>query len=121
MEERVLTCIRCPLGCTITVTMDNGEVTDVKGNTCKRGDMYARKEVTDPTRTVTSIVRVVGGNLAMCSVKTNTDIPKNKISDVLEELKSVKVNAPVHIGDVIIDHVAGTDSQIVATREVDAI
>ena len=49
MEKRDLTCIGCPLGCQITVTMENGEVTDVKGNTCPRGDKYAREEVTNPT------------------------------------------------------------------------
>ena len=52
MEKRDLTCIGCPLGCQITVTMENGEVTDVKGNTCPRGDKYAREEVTNPTRVV---------------------------------------------------------------------
>ena len=57
MEKRDLTCIGCPLGCQITVTMENGEVTDVKGNTCPRGDKYAREEVTNPTRVVTSIVK----------------------------------------------------------------
>ena len=83
MEERHLTCIRCPLGCQITVTLDQGEVVKVVGNTCKRGDEYARKEVTNPTRTVTSIVRVTGGDVAMVSVKTRTDVPKDKIFDVL--------------------------------------
>ncbi len=62
--ERDLTCIGCPMGCPLTVTMENGEVISVTGNTCTRGDIYARKEVTNPTRIVTSTVRVAGGNLA---------------------------------------------------------
>ena len=57
MEKRQLTCIGCPLGCQITVTMENGEVKDVAGYTCARGEKYAREEVTNPTRTVTTIVR----------------------------------------------------------------
>ena len=65
MEKRNLTCIRCPLGCQITVTLENGEVKDVTGNTCPRGDQYARKEVTNPTRVVTSIVKVEGGYVLM--------------------------------------------------------
>ena len=76
MEKRELTCIGCPLGCQITVTMENGEVKDVAGYTCARGEKYAREEVTNPTRTVTSIVRVEGGNLAAVSVKTKEVIPK---------------------------------------------
>ena len=87
MEKRDLTCIGCPLGCQITVTMENGEVTDVKGNTCPRGDKYAREEVTNPTRVVTSIVKVEGGNLAAVSVKTKDVIPKGKIFDILDEIR----------------------------------
>ena len=118
MEVRELICIGCPLGCPVTVTMDNGEVVEVKGNTCKRGDVYARKEVTNPTRIVTSTVKVKGGSLAMVSVKTKNDIPKETIFDCVRALKGVEVQAPVHIGDVIMTDVAGTGVDIVATKEV---
>lgn len=79
MEERNLTCISCPMGCPLTVVMEAGKVTSVTGNTCKRGDIYARKEVTNPTRIVTSTVRVKGGCADMVSVKTKEDVPKEKI------------------------------------------
>ena len=74
-----LICIGCPLGCNLTVDMDGSEVVEVKGNTCKKGKEYAVKEVTNPTRIVTSIVRVKNGNIAVVSVKTKEDIPKAKI------------------------------------------
>ena len=74
MEKRELICIGCPLGCPLSVTLENGEVTSVTGNTCPRGDAYARKEVTNPTRIVTSTVRVEGGVYAMVSCKTESDI-----------------------------------------------
>ena len=67
------------MGCPLTVTMEAGEVISVTGNTCKRGDIYARKEVTNPTRIVTSTVRVTGGDADMVSVKTKEDIPKDQI------------------------------------------
>ena len=76
VTTRELTCIGCPMGCPLTVTMEAGEVISVTGNTCKRGDIYARKEVTNPTRIVTSTVRVTGGDADMVSVKTKEDIPK---------------------------------------------
>ena len=120
MEKRELTCIGCPLGCQITVTMENGEVKDVAGYTCARGEKYAREEVTNPTRTVTSIVRVEGGNLAAVSVKTKEVIPKAKIF-ILEEIKPVIVKAPVKIGDVIIPNVAGTGVDVVATKNIEAV
>lgn len=118
METRELICIGCPLGCPITVTMEAGEVTSVVGNTCKRGNDYARKEVTNPTRIVTSTVCVEGGDIAMVSVKTKSDIPKGKIFDCVTALKDVKVPAPVAIGDVIVADVAGTGVDIIATKAV---
>ena len=119
MEKKSLICIGCPMGCMLSVTLENGEVTEVTGNTCKRGDVYARKEVTNPTRIVTSTVKVSGGTLAMVSVKTKTDIPKGKIFDCVRALKAVCVKAPVHIGDVILENVADTGVDIIATKNVE--
>ncbi|MDY6352489.1 MAG: DUF1667 domain-containing protein [Lachnospiraceae bacterium] len=115
--ERNLTCIGCPMGCALTVTIDNGEVKSVTGNTCKRGEDYGRKEVTSPTRIVTSTVAVEGGRDAVVSVKTASDIPKARIGDIVKALGTVKVKSPVHIGDVIIKNVCDTGVDIIATRE----
>ena len=119
MEIRTLTCISCPMGCPLTVGMDGDEIISVTGNTCKRGDVYARKEVTAPTRIVTSTVKVTNGSADMVSVKTKTDIPKDKIFDCVKCLKGVSVEAPVHIGDVIVPNAAGTGVDIVATKDVE--
>ena len=121
MEHKDLTCICCPLGCQITVELDNGEVISVIGNTCKRGDDYARKEVTSPTRIVTSTVKVTGGKSSVISVKTKSDIPKEKIFECVKVLKEVKVQAPIAIGDVVLSNVAGTGVDIVATKDVEAV
>lgn len=122
MKTRELTCIGCPLGCAVAVEIEeNGQIVNVTGNTCKRGDDYARKEVSNPTRIVTSTVRVEGGTSDMVSVKTKTDIPKNKIFACMEGLKGVCVKAPVHIGDVIVENIAGTGVDVVATKEAGAI
>lgn len=120
MENRELICIGCPMGCMMTVTLEDGRVTAVTGNTCKRGDDYARKEVTNPTRIVTSSVLVEGGELPVVSVKTREDIPKGKIPETMEALKAVCVQAPVHIGDVVLTNVAGTGVDMVATKNVQA-
>lgn len=118
MNTRELTCIGCPLGCALTVTMDGDNVTAVTGNTCPRGDAYARKEVTNPTRIVTSTVRVEGGACPMVNVKTASDIPKGKIFACTEALRSVVATAPVKIGDVLLANVADTGVDIVAARNV---
>mgnify|MGYP000407553422 FL=1 len=79
--QRELTCICCPMGCQLQVTIRDGQVEKVEGNTCKRGADYGKKEVTDPTRIVTSTVRVQGGTLPVVSVKTRGDIPKSSVMD----------------------------------------
>ena len=122
MEIRKLTCINCPMGCQLTVTIDDGgQVTEVTGNTCKRGDDYARKEVTNPTRIVTSTVPVHGGKIAMVSCKTKEDIPKGKIFDISKALESVEVTAPVKIGDVILANVCDTGVDVIATKNIRAV
>lgn len=121
MEVRELTCIGCPMGCSLRVEMEQNEVVSVSGNTCKRGDVYARKEVTNPTRIVTSSVSVEGGNVSVVSVKTKEDIPKGKMIDVIKELKGLHVTAPVNIGDVLIENVANTGVSVIATKYVVSI
>lgn len=118
MEVRELTCIGCPLGCPLTVTIEDGKEPVVAGNTCKRGEDYGKKEVTNPTRIVTSSVRVSGGEMAMVSCKTRTDIPKGKIFDVMTEIRALTVPAPVKMGDVLIADCAGTGVDVIATKNV---
>ncbi len=113
-----LTCICCPIGCSITVEMNGNEVVSVSGNNCPRGDAYVRKEVTAPVRTVTTTVAVSGGVGAAASVKTKGEIPKEKMMDCIRALRDVKVEAPVHIGDVILTNVAGSGIDVVATSNI---
>ncbi len=118
MKTVNLTCIGCPLGCQLTVQMDGSEIVSVTGNTCKTGDRYARKELTAPTRIVTTTVRVTGGTLAVVSVKTAADIPKGKIFACIKALQAVEVPAPISIGQVILPDVAGTGVAVVATKNI---
>ena len=118
IETRELICIGCPLGCPLTVEMKGTEVVSVTGNTCPNGDRYARKEVTDPRRTVTSTVRVLGGSLPVVSVKTAEDIRKNKIFDCMQELATIRVKAPEQEGDVIVSNIANTGVSVIATKEI---
>ncbi|QGU94031.1 DUF1667 domain-containing protein [Clostridium bovifaecis] len=117
-EKRELICIGCPMGCALEVTLEGKKVVDVKGNTCIKGVAYAEKECTNPTRIVTSTVEVEEGELAVVSVKTERDIPKEKISECMEYLKGVRVKAPISIGDIIIKDIASTGINIVATKGV---
>ena len=120
METIELTCIGCPLGCPLRVKKEGAEVLRVTGNTCPRGEAYGRREVTHPTRVVTSTVRVAGGALSVVSCKTAAEVPKDKIFDVVRALKEVQVPAPVTIGQVLAQDIAGTGVAVVATRNLPA-
>ena len=122
MAIRELTCISCPLGCALKVEVDKaGNVAAVTGNTCKRGEVYGKKEVTAPTRTVTSTVRLEGGTAPVLSVRTKTDIPKDKIFACMEEIRRAVAHAPVKIGDVVIADVAGTGVPVIATTAAETV
>lgn len=120
MDKRQLTCISCPMGCLLLVEIERDKVVRVSGNICKRGETYAAKEITNPTRIVTTTVRVIGGDKAVVSVKTKEDIPKGKIYECINALRGIDVQAPIQIGDIILKNVAGTGVDIVATTNIKA-
>lgn len=113
-----LTCIRCPMGCALRVEMNGKEVVSIEGNTCPRGAEYGKNEVTHPVRTVTSTVKATEGIRPVVSCKTAGEVPKEKIFDVLDEVKKVKVAAPVTMGDVIVSNIAGTGVDLIATSSL---
>ena len=113
-KERLLTCIVCPRGCQMKVTLtDEGRVESVEGNFCKRGVTYANDECTNPKRTVTSTVRCKSG--AVVAVKTDSTIPKGMMLEVMKEINSAVAEDNVKIGDIIIENVCGTGANVVAT------
>lgn len=119
-EKQNMICVSCPLGCGLTVTCEGDKVTNVEGNSCPRGKSYAETEVRDPRRVFASTVRVKGGKLPVCPVRSKTPAPKARLHDIAVELAKAEVTAPVKIGQVILPRVCGTDVDIVATRDLDA-
>ena len=104
MTEKFLVCIECPIGCEITVGLENEEVQYIRGNSCPRGRIYAEDEIVCPKRILTSSVRAANGK--MVSVKTDKPIPKKEMFDVMEKIKQSTCVTPVKIGDVIIENVS---------------
>ena len=118
MKQEKLICIGCPLGCLLTIDMDGDTIVNVSGHTCRNGEKYAKKELTNPTRIVTSTVRVSGGALPIVSVKTAADIPKDQMFACIKALQLVEVPAPIQIGQVILANVANTGVDVVATKAI---
>ena len=117
-EERSFICVSCPLGCGLNVIIEDGEVTYVSGNSCPRGAAYAKTEVKDPRRVFASTVRVTGGKLPVCPIRSKTPAPKGKLSEIAKAVAELNVNAPIKIGQVLIHNVCGTDVDIVASRDL---
>ena len=117
---REMTCIGCPLGCALKVEMRDGEIF-VSGNNCKRGEKYARTELVSPRRSISSTVSVRGGRIARLSVRTAQDVPKDSIFACMEEIRKVRVDAPVKIGDIVLQNCAGTGVDIIATKNIEQV
>ena len=99
--KRNLTCIVCPIGCQLSVTLENGVVTEVTGNTCPRGKTYAENELTHPVRTLTTTVTLTGSEEHRLPVKTDKPIPKETMLEAMEKIRNITVRIPVKCGDIL--------------------
>ena len=117
--EKKFVCIMCPLGCEVTVKSDeNGQITEILGNSCKKGETYVRDEFTKPMRVLTSTVAIEGALFARLPVRTSDFIPKDKIFDCMKEIRKVRVKSPVKICDKMIENILGLGVDVVATRDI---
>ena len=114
-------CVSCPVGCALSVAVDGGDVTRVDGNSCPLGEKYARSEVKNPVRIFTSTVKVSGGVLPVCPVRSDAPLPLRRISEAAREVADVTVNAPIEIGQVIVKNICGTGANIIASRTLHSI
>ena len=116
-NEEIITCINCPVGCRMEVTHEGENVLSVSGNTCKRGESYARQECVAPERMVTAVAPVKDREMPV-SLKTRTPIPKKMIDDCMRAVMEKPFEAPIQAGDVLIANVCGTGVDIIATKAV---
>jgi CxxC motif-containing protein len=120
-KKKKIVCTQCPLGCKINVVYadsDEIEIVEVKGNRCERGLEFVKQEITDPLRVVVTSVKVEDGEIPMASVRSDKPVPLRLMQDIMKILKETKVKAPVKRGDVIIQNILDTGSDIIATRSV---
>ncbi len=115
--KKSLTCIVCPIGCQLSVTLEDGVVIEVTGNTCPRGKQYAIDECTNPVRTITTTARTSDGGVI--PVKTDRPIPKDLMFDCMEEINRATVTLPAHIGDIVIENLLETGTNIVVTANME--
>lgn len=114
--KQELTCIVCPMGCALTAEIADGEVISVIGNTCARGEEYAKKECVHPERVLTTTAAVSGGGVI--PVKTDRTVPKEKLFECMAEVNKIKIDLQISVGCVIIEHIAGTQANLVSAANM---
>jgi len=114
-EQKNMICITCPKGCTLEVTQDGKTLVKVTGG-CKRGHEYVEREMTDPRRMIASTVRISNALHPLMPVYTSAPFPKPRIPELLAELRSIEVKAPVRVGQVLVKNILGTGIDILASR-----
>ena len=120
--KKEMTCIVCPRGCTVTVEVDeDNQIKTVTGNTCNRGENYARNEITHPMRQLTSTVKIEGTLYPRLPVILSDTIPKERMFDVMQEINRVNVTAPVNRGDVVLQNVCGLNVDVLASRSMQKV
>ena len=123
-EKIPLACIICPMGCSMEVEVETDagghkKVTAVKDNGCKRGQQYASKELQNPTRTLTTTIKVEGGALPLVPVKTAGEVPKSSLLQCMEVVRRAICKAPVKRGDILLYDLLGTGINVIACADVD--
>jgi CxxC motif-containing protein len=118
LEKQTITCVACPKGCEVTVEHDGDEIINIMGNACPQGADYAKEEIVAPTRILPTTVRVKNGALPLCPVKTTKQIPLEMIHDAMEIIGEKEVEAPVKLGQVIVENILDSGADVVATRNL---
>ncbi|WP_282580181.1 DUF1667 domain-containing protein [Natroniella sulfidigena] len=118
MKQELITCISCPVGCDVEFEVVEDEIKSIEGNRCPKGKKYVRNEYFNPTRVLPTTVRVTGGVLPLVPVKTEEAIPKELLEVAMKELAKVELQAPVKLGDVVIENILDTEVNVVATRDL---
>jgi len=119
--KKELICINCPMGCSLEVVYDAGNIISVKGNECARGKDYAAKEIFHPERIITTTVRIKGAAIAILPVKTARSVPREIGCKIVQAASKITVTAPVKAGDIIMKDISGTGVNLIATRTISAV
>jgi len=115
---REFICIACPNGCDMEAEIVDKQIISVKGAKCKRGNEYISQEVIDPKRNIASSVKVISGEIPLVSVRLTDLISKDRIFDTMSEIKKIKIEAPVKIGQVLISNVLNLGVDVIATKHI---
>ncbi|OEU44333.1 MAG: hypothetical protein BBJ60_10345 [Desulfobacterales bacterium S7086C20] len=115
MTKEVI-CILCPLGCRMEAQIEEQKVTKVEGNGCKKGVKHAEREVFFPGRVLTTTIRTEIPEVPLLPVRSDKEIPKEKLIACMREIANLKMSGSVKIGEAMIRDIIGLGVDIIACR-----
>lgn len=123
MKSKDYTCVVCPNGCTIKITFDEipgakPVFIEAQGQRCPRGLTWSQQEIVDPMRNFSSSVLVKNGKFIECSVRLSKPVPLAKVFEIMEEIKKLQPTAPLSVGQVLLNNPAGTDTEVIVTKNI---
>jgi len=116
--SREIICITCPLGCNMEVTIDGEEIGEIRGNRCKKGVKYAKKEVFHPARVLTTTIQTNNANIPLLPVRSEKEIPKEKLMECMKEIARNRITESVSVGEIVIQDILNLRVNIVASRSM---
>ncbi len=117
-EKKTIVCIGCPNGCEIEITKTDGTFT-LEGNECKKGEEYAIEEFSNPKRILTTTIQVKNGILPLIPVRSDKPLPKGKLFDCMQYLSALKIDAPLKMGQILVENILDLGVNIIASRNLD--
>lgn len=125
IEMLQFNCTTCPSECLLTVEVERDsndalmEVRSVTGNNCPRGNTFAHQELTCPMRVLTTTAAVSGGDEALLPVRTAEAIPLELHAQAMDLIRCVVVDAPIRMGDVVLENLLDTNINLIASMDID--
>jgi len=119
-ETKKMICIRCPMGCEMDVSITTSGQITIAGNVCKMGQQYAKDEIQNPSRIVTSTVRVRNGEHPLVPVWTTGSVPKDKVTEIMNILGQIELDAPVRVEQVVVKNILNLGVNIEASGCVES-
>ena len=110
--KKEMTCIVCPRNCTGVITVN------YKGYECDKGVKYAVSELISPQRILTATIVTEKSRDALLSVRTDKEVPKDKILEMMQILRSKRVKPPIKIGEVIVSNILSTGANVIACTDL---
>jgi CxxC motif-containing protein len=109
-------CVVCPIGCEIDVVHDGSKIISMEGNKCEKSEEFVSQELIEPMRILTTTVRIQWSRWPVIPVRTDKSVPKRLFPRIMEQLRRIKLQAPINVLDVVVSDVLNTGANIIATR-----